>query len=170
MNQDEFMKFKKTQNFEDILKSIIQKSPQNYRVSLQDLTLQEHKKKEPSLIDEVHTIKDRQLALESRVDSLEFKTNISPIQNKIDKIEEFTKRVFFDIPIIVNISYKPSSSGLILLAIHNSDNISNAIDQIHKGISKLEDAFPTVYFEPWVLHITEVQNQHIQNAKTIFQR
>ncbi|MCE9616813.1 MAG: hypothetical protein K8Q88_00405 [Nitrosarchaeum sp.] len=171
MSQDDFLKIRSPRNIDNFLKVFLQKVPDGYKIHYTNLQYPEQQKKSTTpLEEEVHLMSDRQLALESRVESLEFKSNIASIQDKITKIEDFTNKVFSDIPIIVNASYRPSSSGLIILLIHNSDDVSSAIDQIQKGIFKLEEAFPNIYFEPWVLHVTEVQNQHLKQSKTIFQR
>ena len=170
MSQDKFLKSRPNLVIDEILKSLMQNLPADKKLSFQIMQHQKQQKTVTPLEDEVHLLKDQHFALESRVDSLEFKSNISPIQDKIGRIEDFTNKIFSEIPIITNVSYRPSSSGLTIIVIHNSDDVSNAIDQIQKGISKLEEAFPNIYFEPWVLHITEVRNEHLQQSKTIFQR
>lgn len=136
---------------------------------LHDTYSQLSQEQNPSIETKLHNLQIKHLALESRMDSLEFTSN-TVINNKIDKIEEFTNKIFSKINIIKDILYRPAPSGLILIVIHDSDDLSEVLDDTQKGIFQLEEAFPTIYFEPWILHISEVTNEHLNQSHSILER
>ncbi|NIP62003.1 MAG: hypothetical protein GWN01_08985 [Nitrosopumilaceae archaeon] len=118
----------------------------------------------------VHSLEDRQTMLESRLDSLEFQNNIMPLKDKIEKVESFIEKLFNENENITNVSYSPSKEGLTIKIIHNFEDTIDAIKETQKYISKLEEAFPGIYFEPWILHTSEVRPEHLEKSKTLIQR
>lgn len=118
-------------------------------------------------------LNQRQHVLEQKINALE--NEIKNIKSKLSKhdsseIEVFTKKIFSKIPTIKKIYIRSTQSGFILITIHTSKTISNAIEQIQPGLVKLEDEFPDTYFEPWILRSHEVQEEHLQQSKMIFER
>ena len=103
---------------------------------------------------------------ERRILDLEYKLNISTP----DKIINSIRKIFSKIPIIESVYSRSTQSGFILVTIYNEGNISDALKQIQQGFIKLEDEFPNTYFEPWILHLTEVQNEHLLQSTMIFKR
>ena len=116
----------------------------------------------------VKELKDKCMVLESRVESLEFQNNISPIKNKIDKIEEFLATVFGEVLNITRLYYTPTSDGLTLIIIHTFDKTSEALPEIRKCIFRLKQVYPEIFFEPWVLHTSEIKAEHLYGSKNVF--
>lgn len=123
-----------------------------------------------SLDERVHKIEDWQEDVESRLEDVSFKVNITPLKDKIDRVENYITKTFSDISYIKHISYSPITDGLGVMIVHESDDKVEALNQIEKRLSTLEEAFPDIYFEPWVLHISEINAEHLKNMKTVMQK
>lgn len=122
------------------------------------------------LQEEVHKLKDRLEFESTRTDNLEYRINIAKFIDRIGKIEEFAAKVFSDISNIKHVSYYPTEDGLEIIIIHDFDNRIEALDITQKCLFQMEDAFTEIYFEPTILHISEVDSELLRDVKTILQR
>ena len=113
-----------------------------------------------------HTLEHEFRALKHELRALELKLNMPDSA----KVEALVKKNFSKVPTIRSVYSRPTQSGFVLITIHNSKTISNAIDQIQPGFAKLENEFPDMHFELCVLHSQEVQEEHLQQSKMIFKR
>ena len=121
---------------------------------------------EDSQYDEISLLSRRVHELERRLDKFESVLDIPPLAGA----ELLIKKVFSEIPTIKKIYTKPTQSGLLLIMIHGSKTISDAIGRIQPGLDRLEDEFPDLYFDPWILRPNEVHDEHLQQSKLIFER
>ena len=103
--------------------------------------------------------------LERRVGVLE---NTPNTQSTV-RIEHIVKKIFSEISIIEKMYIKPMQSDFMLVIVHNANTLSNALDHIQPGLDELEDEFPNLYFDPWILRPNEIHTGHIEQSKLIFQ-
>ena len=115
---------------------------------------------------QIDLLNRRQHEIERRVSALEYESNM---RNPIE-IEALAKKIFAEMPAIKSVYARPTQSGFVLITIHNSETISNVIEQIQPGFAKLEDEFPDMYFEPRIIHSSDVQEEYLQQSKMIFKR
>ena len=127
-------------------------------------------KLEESTKKDVHTLQDKFQVLESRMNRLEFQIFFEANKEKIIKIEEFVKNNFQSIAEIINVFYRPIKKGVSLILIHNFDNDVIATHKIHDELFKIEDAFPGIYFEPRIIHESELRPEFIKNSKLIYSK
>ena len=116
---------------------------------------------------QIDVVRGQLLELEERLESLEFQSNAPTSRNEI---EIAVKDIFSQMPTIVSVYSRPTQAGLVLIVGHNSEDISNPFRQIQQGIVKLEKKFPNVDFEPWILHLKEIQDEHLHLSKLIFKK
>ncbi len=134
--------------------------PQTHSKLLEQKTLRTSQK-------QIDVLKKQILELEERLESLEFQSNVPTSRNKI---EIAIKDIFSQMSTIVNVYSRPTQSGLVLIVGHNSEDISNPLRQTQQGIVELEEKFPNIDFDPWILHLKEIQDEHIHLSKLIFNK
>lgn len=115
--------------------------------------------------DEISSLSRRLHKIERRVDELE---NASSTQSAV-RIEPTVKKIFSEIQIIKKMYIKPMQSDFMLIIVHNAKTLSNALDHIQPGLDELEDEFPDLCFDPWILHSNEIHEGQLQQSKLIFQ-
>ena len=116
---------------------------------------------------QIGILKNQILELEKRLETLEFQSNVPTPRNTI---EIAVKDIFSEMSTIVNVYSRPTQSGLVLIVGHNSEDISNPLHQTQQGIVELEEKFPNIDFDPWILHLKEIQDEHIHLSKLIFSK
>ena len=132
----------------------------------QELEIDLLSQRQHALEHEFSVLKHELRALKHEFRALELKLNMPDSA----KVEALVKKNFSKVPTIRSVYSRPTQSGFVLITIHNSKTISNAIDQIQPGFAKLENEFPDMHFELCVLHSQEVQEGHLQQSKMIFKR
>lgn len=121
--------------------------------------------KDPSELD-IGLLNQRLHEVERKINILQDKLNIRDSSD----IEIIVKQTFIRMPTIKGLHIRSTQSGFILIVIHNSKTISDAIGQIQPRLAKLEDEFPDVYFEPRIIHSRDVQEEQLRHSKTIFKK
>jgi len=101
--------------------------------------------------------------LELQVSELKRRSGAPPDR----EVADLAGRVFSDIQAVTGVSYRPEPSGMIFVIVHEANNITDVLDQIQEGVAMLEEEFPDMHFEPWVLHTTEVQKEHLRHSAVI---
>lgn len=118
----------------------------------------------PHTDEDINVLSLRQHDLERRVGELERKLNTQ----MSGEIEDLIRTTFTNIPIIEKIYVKSEQSHLLLVIVYNSESISDAIERIQPGFTKLEDEFPDMHFDLQIFHVNEIHERHHQQSKLIF--
>lgn len=95
--------------------------------------------------------------------------DISKYKVNIKAIEKVISTSFSSISNIQKVSYIPQKEGWKLIIIHNLEDKAEALNQIEEKILEIEQILPNMDFEPWILHLSEVEPHHTIGAKTILE-
>lgn len=122
------------------------------------------------------TMLEEQLAALQRLDQISHddllqrmaKLERTPTKQSLLALEFPIKQILSKIPVVKNVYAKPIQNGFLLTIVYESETISDAVKQIQPGLSELEDAFPDTYFDPHLLHLNNVQEEHLQLSALIF--
>ena len=116
--------------------------------------------------EDISVLSQHQQKLERRVKLIEHRLNMQAPE----EIEDIIKTTFLNTPIIEKIYVESEQSNFSLIIVYNSESISEAIERIQPGLTKLEDELPDVYFDPHIFHVSEIREEHHQQSKLIFSR
>lgn len=97
------------------------------------------------------SIERRLKHLEYRIKELEAKR----IASKIKGIEDSIKNTFLDMDNLKLLAYEIIDDAIRLIIVHNNDDKVKALNDANERLSKLEDKYQYIYFEPWIYHISE---------------
>jgi len=117
----------------------------------------------PSVDDKIAMLTNRCSELELQVSELKHRSGAPPYREAAN----LAGRVFSGMRAVTGVSYRKAVSGMTLIIVHEADNITDVLDQIQEGVARLEEEFPDMHYEPWVLNTTEVQKEHIQHSTVI---
>lgn len=123
-----------------------------------------------TLTKKVKTLEIKVTSHDSMINELEFRTNLIPFADNIDDILRYLQKELSDIDYIQSVSYAPLDEGSIqIIIIHKSEDRVLALQSIRKKVLNVRKAFPDIQFEPVLLHISEVQPDHVAGTKQILQ-
>ncbi|MCY4490560.1 MAG: hypothetical protein OXC46_03735 [Thaumarchaeota archaeon] len=104
----------------------------------------------------------------SLIGELEFKANLTPHDEKIDEILNYTSGMFKGMDFVTGLYYIPLDDGtLYMIIIHNLDDRVKALELIQEKLIAMEDVFARTSFQLLLLHVSEVQPVHLLGAKQI---
>lgn len=115
--------------------------------------------------DDINLLSKRIHILEKRFHEFErFTDSQLPV-----RVEFLIRKKFSDVPIIKKIYVKPTQSDFLLVIVHNAKTISDAIGYIRPRLDEIEDEFPDLYFDPWILRPNEIQEEQLRQSKLIYE-
>lgn len=119
----------------------------------------------------VKKLENKSVTQDSQINELKFRTNLVPFANNIKDILGHLRKELDEIDYVQSVSYTPLDEGsLEILIIHKSEDRVLALQSIRKRVLNVRKAFPDIQFEPVLLHISEVQPDHIAGTKQILQK
>ena len=108
---------------------------------------------------------------DSKIEELDFRTNLIPFTDNIDDILEYLQTELSEIKYIQNVSYVPVDGSTIeIIIVHSLEDRVTALQSIRKKVLNVRIAFPDIHFNPILLHTSEVQSDHTHGTKQIFQK
>ena len=123
----------------------------------------------------VETLAKKIRALEARtsihgslIDELEFKVNLTPHEEKIDKVLNCAREAFKNLDFVTSLHYIPLENGTLrMIIIHELDDRVKALDLTQDKQMDVERAFKSMSFQMLLLHVSEVRPDHLLGTKQI---
>ena len=112
---------------------------------------------------------ERKISIQgSLIDELEFKANLTPHEEKIDEILNCASGMFKGMDFVTKLYYIPLDDGTLeMIIIHNLDDRVKALELTQEKIIGIENVFPSTPFQMLLLHVSEVQPEHLLGAMQI---